>query len=87
MPNWCSFKMIIKGKKKKSLSNVKKHIMGLKEDLEYENERVLYRTWIYKRYYEKIEKKDDCYILKASGECAWSCYSCMFDTSSRYLEY
>jgi len=79
MANECLFNLIVKSKNKRNLSNVKKHIMGI-------NERILYRTWSSKREIKKIIKKEEYYILQINGACAWSCSSCMFDTSSGYLK-
>lgn len=87
MANECVFDLLVKSKNKRNLSNVKKYIMDINDDLDYTDGRFLYRTGFDNRRVKEIIKKEEYYILRLEGYCAWSCFSCMFDFSSGYLKY
>lgn len=92
MPNYCYFKMRIKGKKE----DATKLVAWLNADYNYyfdENkcdecseEHHFYRVFDLRPDNDSLTLKEDDSTINLSGTCAWSVYACMFPGDKTYYD-
>ena len=87
MPNYCEFKMLIKGKKE----NVQTLITYMKADYHYKEgksncteDQHLFRVFRADEIEDEIKEQNGIYQTMVEGYCAWSVYTCMFDGPHTY---
>lgn len=88
MPNYCDFKMLIKGKKE----NVETLVDYLKADYDYRDgkshctaDHHFFRVFRAEEDEADISELNGVYKTVVEGYCAWSVYTCMFDGPHTYF--